>query len=114
MDKIYLIFKDSADDLAEFKGVIIGTEEQAKQYCEDYNKNCQERYEMIQYEEVENLSKPQNDKEEDEDLGEWIEGGDWLLFCSKCDREIEDKDTDEYPAFCPWCGKKMKKEVRRS
>lgn len=54
-----------------------------------------------------------NKQEDDEELGEWIEGGDWLLFCSKCDREIEDHDDGEYPAFCPWCGKKMKKEIRR-
>ena len=109
MDKIYLIYNDSMDDMAEIQGVIIGTEEEAKQYCDDFNSKCKQGYDEVGHKELEVLN-----KKSDEDLGEWIEGGDWLLFCSKCDREIEDKDTDEYPAFCPWCGKKMKKEVRRS
>ena len=40
--------------------------------------------------------------------GQWIAIGNWLLSCSKCDEEIEDNDTGDYPAFCPNCGKRMK------
>lgn len=108
MDKVYLIFNDKKLDLKEVKGVIIGDAEQAGQYCNEYNSECKDNQDEICYEELNILN-----EQPEEEMGEWIEGGDWLLFCSNCDREIEDKDTDEYPAFCPWCGKPMKKEVRR-
>lgn len=109
MDKIYLIYNDSEDDMAEIYGAIVGTEEQAKQYCEEFNAKCDDSCREVRYKELVVLN-----EQPEEEMGEWIEGGNWLLFCSNCDREIEDKDTDEYPAFCPWCGKPMKKEVRRS
>ena len=58
----------------------------------------------MSYEEVEVL----NEQTEDDEEGEWIPVGDWILVCSKCDGEVEDKDADEYFAFCPHCGKHMK------
>ena len=51
------------------------------------------------------------DISKNEEMGEWISIGDWLLACSHCDSEIEDMDTGLYPKYCPHCGKPMKATV---
>lgn len=43
LKKVYLIYKDSIDDACEIKGYIIGTEEDAEQYCQKLNEG--HRYE---------------------------------------------------------------------
>ena len=46
---LYLIFKDSMDDACEIKGAIVGTEEQADEWCEKYNKKCKYEWQEVYY-----------------------------------------------------------------
>ena len=56
-EKIYLIYHDSMDDEADIKGVIIGTENEAKLWCEEYNKECEYSWQKVWHEELEILNK---------------------------------------------------------
>ena len=71
MDKVYVIFNDRKLDLKEIIGVIVGDEETAKKYCEDYNADCNDQIDEVWFEELKVL----NDQSKDE-YGEWIEVGD--------------------------------------
>ena len=55
--KVYLIYRDTADDAVEIKGYIIGTEQDAEEYCKEFNKDCQHYWEEITYELLEHLNK---------------------------------------------------------
>ena len=52
MDKVFLIFNDTKLELREMSGVIVGDEETAEKYCEDYNAKCTEKQDEVWYEEL--------------------------------------------------------------
>ena len=55
--KVYLIYRDTADDAVEIKGYIIGTEQDAKEYCKELNRDCRNIWDELTYEELEHLNK---------------------------------------------------------
>ena len=57
MGKVFLIYRDTADDNVEIKGYIIGTEQDAEEYCNKLNKDCKHYWEELTYEEIEHLNK---------------------------------------------------------
>lgn len=56
MDKVYLIYNDSPDDVCEMIGYIKGTENDAEKYCEEYNAKQKYRWNKVWYEELEKLN----------------------------------------------------------
>lgn len=55
--KLFLIYRDTADDNIEIKGYIIGTEQEAEEYCKELNKDCKHYWEEVTYGELERLNK---------------------------------------------------------
>lgn len=54
--KIYLIYSDSIDDYSDIKGVIVGTKEDAKKWCDSFNSKCNHDWEKVDYEELKILT----------------------------------------------------------
>ena len=52
MNKVFLIFNDTKLELQEISVVIVGDEEDAEKYCEDYNAKCTVREDEVWYEEM--------------------------------------------------------------
>jgi hypothetical protein len=52
---IYLIYIDSMDNECNIKGYIIGTEEDAKKYCELYKKDEKNTWEHVAYQAIQML-----------------------------------------------------------
>ena len=56
--KIYLIYKDGADDSAEILGYIEGTAEDAERYCEEYNAPLKDTWwRKVEWTELDKLNK---------------------------------------------------------
>ena len=53
--KIFCIFSIDLDNISVLKGYINGTSEDAKKYCETYNKKCEYYWEKLEWEELKNL-----------------------------------------------------------
>lgn len=53
--KIFCIFSIDLDNISVLKGYINGTSEDAKNYCEAYNKKCEYYWEKLEWEELKNL-----------------------------------------------------------
>lgn len=54
--ELYLIYKDSMDDASEIKGVIVGNEEEADEWCEKYNSKCKYEYQEVYYQKLKILT----------------------------------------------------------
>lgn len=54
--KVYVIYRDSSDDAVDIKGYIIGTEQDAEEYCKELNQGCKAWF-AVYYEEIEHLNK---------------------------------------------------------
>lgn len=59
----YLIYNDSPDDSAYIKGLIIGSEEQAEEWCKAYNAKNKYRWNDLEYEKLEILTENDLKKE---------------------------------------------------
>jgi len=54
-NKIFVIYRDSPNDLCEMKGYIVGTPEDAYEYCKEQNKDCENYSDAVDFEEIKNL-----------------------------------------------------------
>lgn len=55
-EKIYLIDSYDCDDYIKIVGCIIGTEDDARKFCEEYNSKCESHWDKVWYEEIKKLN----------------------------------------------------------